>query len=84
MAKESINPFQNESETLQIGDLTIENRFDQVSFFGSLDITRDKMGLGNARQLKGILDLVVVKLEGDDLPDQVTIEPTDTVKNPFN
>ena len=83
MAKESINPFQNESETLQIGDLTIENRFDQVSFFGSLDITRDKMGLGNARQLKGILDLVVVKLEGDDLPDQVTIEPTDTVKNPF-
>ena len=37
----------------------------------------------NARELKSILDMVVVKLEGDDLPDQVTMESTDRVKNPF-
>lgn len=84
MAKNSINPFQNESETLQIGQLTIENRLDRVSFYGSLDITRDKEGLANARQLMGILGLVVAKLESEDLPDQVTVEPTDSVKNPFS
>jgi len=44
----STNPFQNESNTLQTGDLRIENR---VSFYGSLDVTRDKEGLANARQL---------------------------------
>jgi len=86
MAKKSItiNPFQNESETLQIGELTIENRLDRVSFYGSLDITKDKEGLANARQLMGILGIVVEKLEGEDLPDQVTVKPTDSVKNPFS
>ena len=84
MAKNSINPFQNESETLQIGDLTIENRLDRVSLYGSLDITRDKEGLANARQLMGILGMVVMKLDGENLPDLVTIAPIDSVKNPFS
>lgn len=84
MAKNSIDPFENESETLQIGDLTIENRLDRVSFYGSLDITKDKVGLANARKLMGILGMVVIKLESEDLPDQVAIKPTDSVKNPFD
>jgi hypothetical protein len=83
MAKNSINPFQNESETLQISELTIENRLDRVSFYGSLDITKDKEGLANAQQLMDILGMVVMKLDGENLPDQVTVEPTDSVKNPF-
>jgi len=44
MAKKTINPFKNESESLQIGDLTVENRIDRISIFGSIDITRDKEG----------------------------------------
>jgi len=84
MSKNSINPFQNESETLQIGDLTIENRLDRVSFYGSLDITRDKEGLANARQLMAILGTVVKRLESEDLPDQVAIKLTDSVENPFS
>ena len=78
-----IDPFQNENETLQIGDLTIENRIDRISVYGSLDITRDKEGLTHARQLMGILEMVIEKLEKADLPDHVTTKPTDSVKNPF-
>jgi len=32
----------------------------------------------------GILEIVVVKLEGEDLPDRVTVIPTENVKNPFS
>ena len=78
-----IDPFQNESDTLQIGDLTIVNRMDRVSFYGNLDVTRDKEGLADARQLMSILEMVVEKLEKSDLPDHITINPADSVKNPF-
>ena len=83
MANKLINPFQNESDILQLGDLTIENRVDRVSFYGSLDITRDKIGLENAQQLKSIIEMIVGELESSELPDQIAIEPTDTVNNPF-
>jgi len=78
-----IDPFKNEIDTLQIGELNIENRIDRVSFYGSLDITRDKGGLTHARQLMSILEVVIEKLEKADLQDHVTINPTDNVKNPF-
>lgn len=83
MAKKIINPFKNERECLQIGDLTVENRTDRVSIFGSIDITRDKEGLAIARQLKNILDLTLTALEGENLPDRITLEPTESVTNPF-
>lgn len=78
-----ITPFMNESECLQIGELTIENRLDRVSFFGSLDITRDREGLEFARQLKQVLELTLAELEGADLPDHITPEAGDSVENPF-
>ena len=83
MAKNSIRPFKNEEECLQIGGLTIENRLDRVSIFGSIDITRDKEGLAVARELKGILELTLAELENADLPDKVALKPAETVKNPF-
>ena len=84
MVNKLINPFQDESDALQLGDLTIENRVDRVSFYGSLDITRDKIGLENAQQLKSIIEMIVGELESSELPDQIAIEPTDTVNNPFS
>ena len=83
MAKKLIHPYQNESESLQIGDLTIENRIDRVSIFGSINITRDKEGLAYAQQLQSILQLTLAELEAADLPDRITLEPAETVKNPF-
>ena len=83
MSKTIISPFKNESECLQIGSLTVENRVDRVSIFGSIDITRDKVGLAAARELKSILDLTLTELESAEIPDKVTLKPAKTVKNPF-
>ncbi|MEY2824771.1 MAG: hypothetical protein RLZ64_1309, partial [Pseudomonadota bacterium] len=52
----TLQPFENESASLTIDALTIENRIDQIEMYGSLAITRDKIGLGYALQLKQILD----------------------------
>ncbi len=80
-----ISPFQNESETLQIGEMTVENRIDQLELYGSLAITRDKAGLQMALQLKAVIDAAVACLQNDnDLPEQVVARETDIVRNPFN
>jgi hypothetical protein len=47
--------YRNESDTLQIVDLNIENRLDRVSFYGSsLDFMLDTDGLSYVRQLRGM------------------------------
>ena len=79
-----LQPFQNESETLQIGELTIENRIDQLELYGSLAITRDKTGLQQALQLKALLDATVLHLQNEkDLPEQVFFRASENVDNPF-
>jgi len=44
--------YENEEETFQIDQLTIENRLDRVQVYGSIELTKDKVGLEHARQLK--------------------------------
>ena len=84
MTKEGIiDPYQNESESLQLDELTIENRLDRVSIYGSIDLTLDKRGLAKAQQLKQILELVCGKLTDSVLPDQITIVEPETAENPF-
>ena len=51
-----IKPFENEEESLSIGDLTAENRTDRVELYGRIHLTRDKSGLEMARQLKALID----------------------------
>jgi hypothetical protein len=84
MAK-TITPYANETESLKLADLTIENRTDRVSIFGSIDLTRDKAGLQDARMLKVLLDQVVQALEADKrLPERLPPpERPEEVKNPF-
>ena len=52
MLMSSIKPYQNEEESLAIGELTVENRLDRVSVYGSIDLTKDKAGLQQAKALK--------------------------------
>ena len=81
----TILPFANESESLGIGDLTIENRTDRISIYGSIDLTRDRAGLEHARMLKAVLDKVVQALETEkNLPDKIAHpDSPDEVANPF-
>ena len=83
MSRKSIKPYKNESDCIQIGDITIENRIDRVSIFGNADITRDKEGLAVARELKSVLELILAELERTELPEKVTLKAAKTVKNPF-
>jgi hypothetical protein len=80
-----LHPYQNETESISFGTLTIENRVDRVTVYGNLDVTREKAGLANARQLREIMELIVRALEtAPDLPDQVgPPKATKTIKNPF-
>jgi hypothetical protein len=80
----TIRPFANESDSVGIDELTVENRVDQLEIYGSLSITRDKAGLERALQLKDILDAAVKALQDDTaLPDRMAFKPTDEVDNPF-
>ena len=83
--KKTISPFANESESLGIGDLTIENRTDRIAIYGSIDLTRDKAGLEHARILKAVLDNLVQALETEkNLPDKIAPpDLPDEVANPF-
>jgi len=81
----AIDPFANESDSLQIDHLTIENRMDRVSIYGSIEITRDKKGLEDARMLSELFNSIVEKLSKEDLPDTIPPpENVDTVENPFD
>ncbi len=80
----TIRPFENESDSVGIDELTVENRVDQLEIYGSLSITRDKAGLERALQLKDIVDAAVKALQDDAaLPDRIAVKPTDKVDNPF-
>lgn len=81
---EHITPYGNETESLEFGDLTIENRLDKVTLYGGLDLTKDQAGLAYARQLKAILDAVVQTLEAEkSLPAVLPPKPRGKVSNPF-
>lgn len=79
-----IVPFANERDTTEIDGLIIENRIDRISVYGSVDITRDKTGLGRARELVSVLRSVLEKLESEELPDSLPPpQGIDTIENPF-
>ncbi len=84
MKKLGFHPFTNETESLEIGGLKVENRLDRISMYRSIDITRDREGLANAEALKAILDGIVKTLRAEQLPDKITITPAEEVENPFN
>jgi len=80
----TIKPFQNETDSIMIDDLTIENRLDRIELSGALQITRDKTGLQFAKDLKALIDATVDELQKENLPDHVSIRLAEKVKNPFD
>lgn len=76
--------YGNEEDYFSIGEMTIENRLDRVSIYGSLDLTKDKQGLERALKLKRIVDASIDALKRDkNLPEQIDTVPTENIKNPF-
>lgn len=83
---ESFAPFADDAAVRNIGALSFENGTDRIALHGSLDLTRDKTGLAQARLLKQTLDAIVKALEGEDLPEAVAEAPEaapKSIPNPF-
>jgi len=80
-------PYADESASIEIGSLTVENRLDRVSIFGSIDLTKDQEGLALVLALKELIWEVASELEGMEsagvLPQEVEVEQTVTIANPF-
>ncbi|HEX5329523.1 hypothetical protein [Sulfuricurvum sp.] len=84
MPSQPFMAYENETDSFQIDNLSVENRLDRISIYGSLDITKDKHGLEAALKLKRLIDASIDALKRDKhLPDQVEIIPSERVENPF-
>jgi hypothetical protein len=78
-----IKPFANESDALTLGDLKVENRVDRISIYGSIDLTRDKVGLANAKTLQALLESAIAVMESKPLPERVEPSKPHSITNPF-
>ena len=82
-SKKGFIPYENEADSLTLGELTIENRLDRVSISGTIELTKDKEGLQYAYELKRIIDATIAELKNKDLSEHIAIAPVEIVANPF-
>ncbi len=83
MDQENFIPFSEQS--LSLGALTVESSHDQLSFYGSIDITRDQQGLLKAHALQALLSSAIQQLEKEktNLPEALPRQEAESVDNPF-
>lgn len=80
-----LQPFENETQSINIDELTIENRLDRIELYGALVITRDQIGLQRALEIQTLINATVLSLQAQtDLPPSIVIHPSDEIDNPFN
>ena len=84
--QDRFEPFADDATVRSVGALSFENGTDRIALHGSLDLTRDKVGLAQARRLKETFEAILKVLEAGDLPDAVADAPDaapESVRNPF-
>lgn len=80
----SFMAYENETDSFFIDNLTVENRYDRISIYGSFDITKDQQGLEYALKLKRIIDASIDALKREkSLPEHIETKPAENIENPF-
>lgn len=76
-------PFENEEDSRMIGGLTIENRVDRVSIYGSLDVTLDGEGERKLQELEALVaSLRAAFGRHPDLPEALPDPVLGSMENP--
>jgi hypothetical protein len=83
MAAMKFVPYANESDSIAIDNLTVENHIDRVALFGDVTLTRDKKGLQLALSLQALVNATVQALQRDPLPDVIANVAPQRKPNPF-
>ena len=85
-----IQPFANDHQSMQIGDLVIENQKDKVIIYGDIDLTLDTLGYEQAEQLHELTGKIVKAFENQDLYSKKEIKSKENddqsgrdIDNPF-
>jgi hypothetical protein len=76
-------PFADDTASVSIGGLTVENGTERLALYGSLDVARDDSGLAALRRLRRIVDEAVAVLEAGPRDGAGPDAPTVEVGNPF-
>lgn len=76
-------PYADDSTSVHVGGLTVENQQDRIALYGNIELTHDQQGFAYAQQLKVLLDAIVQQLASESLPKQIASPSIETVDNPF-
>ncbi len=61
-----IDPFANDYQSMQIGELTIENQTDKIIIYGDIDLYLNETGFEQAKQLHELTSKIVQRFERTD------------------
>ncbi|WLP94392.1 hypothetical protein [Psychrobacter sp. M13] len=85
-----IDPFANDHQSMQIGELTIENQTDKIIIYGDIDLYLNEIGFEQAKQLNELTSKILKHFEKtsqytiNDEVSKIKDDRTDgTVDNPF-
>ncbi len=85
-----IDPFANNHQSMQIGELTIENQTDKIIIYGDIDLYLNEIGFEQAKQLNELTSKILKHFEKagqytiNDEVSKIKGDRTDgTVDNPF-
>ena len=85
-----IEPFVNNSQSMQIGELVIENQTDKIIIYGDIDLHFDETGHEQAKQLHELMTKILQAFEDNSQYSKNVTESKDNndradviIDNPF-
>ncbi len=85
-----IDPFANDHQSMQIGELVIENQKDKIIIYGDINLVFDEVGYEQAKQLHELSSKILLAFEdkslysnNDSKSKEKDDQPDEIIDNPF-